>query len=529
MKADFTFGQPTNTGPTVNSSVGDGSPSLTYDGLEMFFDSERPGGSGYWDIWVTSRETTEDDWSNAVNLGPTINTSVFDGMPNISADGLSLIFISGRSGSNLWDIWITTRVTRADPWGSPVNLGPPVNSAYYEWSPSMTDDGLSLFFCSERPGGSGVQDVWVSTRASTTDPWGEPVNLGPTVNSPAGEAYVDISADGLWMFLSEYSLFRAGGIGSGDLWLSVRAANADAWGRPVNLGPPINTEFWDVTADISTNCSTIYFASNRPGGVGSMDIYQVPIEPIVDFNGDGIVDAADMYIVVDHWGDNYSLCDIGPTPLGDGVVDVQDLIVLSEHLFEQVNDPTLVAHWAMDETEGMFAADSAGVNDAFIVGGAAWQPGGGQVDGALELDGVSGCAIANFVLDPADSPFSIFAWIKGGGPGQVVVSQQNAANWLLTDADGNLITELRGSNRSSGPLLSQTVITDGQWHRIGFVFDGLNRILYVDGIIAAEDTQPGLISSQMGLYIGTGMAMDPETCFSGLIDDVRIYKRAVAP
>ncbi len=58
-------------------------------------------------------------------------------------------------------------------------------------------------------------------------------------------------------------------------------------------------------------------------------------EPIVDFNGDGIVDTADMCIMVDHWGENYSLCDIGPTPFGDGIVDVQDLIVLAEHLFEE--------------------------------------------------------------------------------------------------------------------------------------------------------------------------------------------------
>ncbi|MFC1795372.1 LamG-like jellyroll fold domain-containing protein, partial [Planctomycetota bacterium] len=106
---------------------------------------------------------------------------------------------------------------------------------------------------------------------------------------------------------------------------------------------------------------------------------------------------------------------------------------------------------------------------------------------------------------------------------------QNAANWLITDAGGNLITELKGSNRSSGPLFSKTVITDGQWHRIGLVFDGSNRTLYVDGVIAAEDTQPGLLSSQMGLYIGTGQAMDSETCFSGMIDDIRIYNRVVSP
>jgi len=250
---------------------------------------------------------------------------------------------------------------------------------------------------------------------------------------------------------------------------------------------------------------------------------------IVDFNGDGIVDAADICVMVDHWGENYSLCDIGPTPFGDGIVDVQDLIVLSEHLFEDVNDPTLVAHWALDETEGMFAADSVGNNDAFVIGGTAWQPGSGQVDGALQLNGVDGCAIAGAVLDPADGPFSIFAWVKGGAPGQVVVSQQAIANWLAIDTEGNLMTELKCIGRSAGPLYCETVITDGQWHRIGLVWDGSNRTLYVDGVLVADDIQPGLEGSQMGLYIGTGKNMEPGTYFSGLIDDVRMYNRVVNP
>ena len=192
-------------------------------------------------------------------------------------------------------------------------------------------------------------------------------------------------------------------------------------------------------------------------------------------------------------------------------------------------DPRLILNWKLDETEGMFAADSVGDNDAIVLGGYEWQPNGGQIDGALKLDGVSGFATAGAVLNPADGPFSVFAWIKGGAPGQVIVSQQTAANWLAADAEGNLMTELKGAGRSTGPLFSEAVITDGQWYRIGLVWDGSNRILYVDGIVVAEDTQPGLEGSQMGLYIGTGKAMESGTFFSGLIDDVRIYNRAVHP
>ncbi len=86
---------------------------------------------------------------------------------------------------------------------------------------------------------------------------------------------------------------------------------------------------------ISADGSTLFFASDRPGGVGGDEIWQVSVEPIFDFNNDGIVDAADVCIMVEHWLTDYPLCDIGPMPWGDGIVDVQDLIVLAEHLFEE--------------------------------------------------------------------------------------------------------------------------------------------------------------------------------------------------
>jgi len=258
----------------------------------------------------------------------------------------------------------------------------------------------------------------------------------------------------------------------------------------------------------------------------------VKILPVVDFNGDGIVDSADMCIIVDHWGEYYPLCDIGPTPLGDGIVDVQDLVFLAEHLFEEVDDPTLVVHWKLDETESDIAYDSVAVNDAVVFGDAIWQPTAGQIDGALAFDGSDDYVSTPFVLNPADGPFSVFAWIKEGAPGQVVLSQIGGANWLLTDPQaGALTTELKGSGRTGGPLLSQTVVTDGDWHRIGLVWDGSDRTLYVDGAELAKDTEPQahLEAAYGGLYIGAGKNLEPGSFFSGLIDDVRIYNRAITP
>ena len=97
----------------------------------------------------------------------------------------------------------------------------------------------------------------------------------------------------------------------------------------------------------------------------------------------------------------------------------------------------------------------------------------------------------------------------------------------MADAEGKLMTKLSSPNRDGGPLLSQTIITDGQWHRIGLVWDGSNRTLCVDGVAAAEDTQSDLTASAGGLYIGVGKDYATGTFWSGLIDDVRIYNRAV--
>ncbi len=536
-KADFTFGEPTNLGPTVNTSYGDVNPNISADGLSLYFCdlpfSIAPGGYGGGDLWVTTRDTTDDEWGTRMNLGPTVNTSSGDGPPCMSADGLSLYFSSKRPGGyGNDDLWMSSRTTTKDDWSAPVNLGPTVNSSADECFPSISADGLELYFAEEdiaRPGGYGNADIWLTTRATKNDPWGEPVNLGPTVNSSANDGYAgqSISADGLSLYFTSN---RPGGLGGYDIWVTRRATVSDPWAPPVNLGPPINSFAYDIAPNFSADGSTLYFSSLRPGGFGGYDIWQVSITPIVDFNGDGIVDSKDMCIMVDHWGEDYSLCDIGPTPLGDGIVDVQDLIGLAEHLFEEVKDPTFVAHWALDEIEGDIAYDSVGENHAEVMGSAVWQPTGGVVDGALLLDGVDDCMATEYVHDPSEGPLSVFAWIKGGAPGQVLLSQAVGANWLMADSSsGKLMTELKESGRTGSTLLSETVITDGNWHRVGLVWDGTNRILYVDDVEVAADTQSELAGSNGGLNIGCGKNLEPGSFWSGLIDDVRIYNRTVKP
>jgi Tol biopolymer transport system component len=532
-RADFTFGTPTNLGSVVNSSAYDEAPSISADGLTLYFNSNRPGGYGAFDLWKTTRSTKESAWGLPENLGPTVNSSAREGGASISADGLSLYFNSTRPGGYgpaLWgDIWVTERATTSETWDEPVNLGPIVNSSSHAFGASISYDGLSLFFGSDRADEPGNDDICVTTRATIDDHWQEPVNLGFVVNSSAHDGGPSISSDGLALFFSGYAStpYRSGGYGNADLWITIRSAVSDTWGEPVNLGPAVNTSDYDFLPCISSDGRTLYFMSDRPGGEGDWDLWKAPIIPIVDFNGDGIVDIHDLVIMIENWSTSESLCDIGPMPWGDGIVNDADLEILMSY-WGQVVD--VAAYWKLDEAKGNIASDSAGGHDGTLHGEPIWQPEGGMVDGAFELDGIDDYVSAPFILNPADGVFSVFAWIKGGAPDQVIISQANGVNWLLTDStEGNLMTELKGEGRSSTLLVSQTVINDGDWHRIGFVWDGTNRILYVDDIEVASDTQNNLIGSTSGMYIGTGNVLAPDTFFSGLIDDVRIYNRAITP
>jgi hypothetical protein len=321
--ADYTFGTPTNIGYGT-------SPSVSTDGLSLYIDANPSyGGYGDYDIWVYTREDVHNDWSGPVNLGPPINSSFLDGNPDISADGLTLFFDTDRpGGQGVRDLWYSTRDKPDDDWSEPKNLGPTVNGLYYDGQASISGDGLSLYFTSDR---DWDRDIYVSTRTTIHDDWSEPENLGPIVNSPSNDSGPDISSDGLKLFFDSE---RPGGYGMRDIWLTTRVTTEDDWGIPVNLGPIVNTSYYDHTSGISADGSILYFYSNRP----DPGLRQVPIIPIVDFNGDENIDTDDLLIMIDNWESSESLCDIGPTPFGDGIVDIEDLIVFMEY-WEKENMP----------------------------------------------------------------------------------------------------------------------------------------------------------------------------------------------
>jgi hypothetical protein len=315
-KADFTFGEPVNLGPTIKTASWEETPFISADGLLLYFDSGRLGGHGGFDLWMSTRLTVEDDWQTPVNLGLAVNSSADDYSPCVSADGLELYFYSNRPGSyGPWDLWVASRQTKEDEWSTAVNVGPVVNGSTRECDPIISSDGLVLYFTSyNRPSGYGSWDIWLSSRQTKDDDWGTPVNLGSTVNSPARDGSSSISTDGLMLFIHST---RSGGFGYYDIWLARRATINDPWGEPINIGSPVNTTAGELFAKISGDGRWLYFHDwepYRPGGYGMDDLWQAPIIPIIDFNADGIVKAADLCIVVNNWGTDNQLCDVGPMP-----------------------------------------------------------------------------------------------------------------------------------------------------------------------------------------------------------------------
>jgi N-acetylneuraminic acid mutarotase len=323
-------------------------------------------------------------------------------------------------------------------------------------------------------------------------------------------------------------------VGGGNSWESslstveVYDPVTDTWARETNMPTArLCHSSSTVNGKIYVIGGTLHPSSWVP--ISTVEVYDPGVPP-PDFNGDGFVEIKDLLRLIESWGQDDPLVDIAP-PCGDGIIDIPDLEALMAFWGQEVNDPTLAAHWRLDEAEGIVAYDTAGNCDATACGEPLWQPDGGAIGGALALDGADDFLATDFVLDPLEGPFSVLARVQGDVPGRVILSQVDGANWFCTDpTSGCLMTELKGVGRDACALCSDTIITDGTWHRIALVCEGEARSLYVDEVLVAEDTQAGgPADCTGGLNIGCDKDMAPGTFFSGLIDDVRIYNRAVRP
>ncbi|MBP7053237.1 MAG: PD40 domain-containing protein [Phycisphaerae bacterium] len=339
VQADFTFGTPVNIQsdfPFLDPVTG-WINCFSADGLEVYFESQRSGGYGLMDLWVSKRASVEDAWGPPENLGPVVNGANWDKCAFICPDGLELYFHSDRPGGyGACDLYVTKRATRTSPWEPPTNLGPKVSRSSDDGIPAVSPDALELYFMSTYPasgyGSPDLFDLYVSKRTTPNDPWGDPVNLGPAVNSPVQDFYATLSPDGLLMFFTSN---RPGGFSAwGDGYVARRASCSAPWQPAVNLGPIANATPWNRPF-VSADGSTLYILCD-PNDDMSTWTYKAPILPTVDFNVDSVVDVNDLAMLIDNWGTDNSLYDIGPYAWGDGVVDIEDLKVFIAE-WEKVN------------------------------------------------------------------------------------------------------------------------------------------------------------------------------------------------
>jgi len=266
---------PINLGPTVNSASNDRGPAISKDGLSLYFASTRPGGFGGEDIYVSQRETRDDEWGPPVNLGPIINTSANESVPAFSRDGHLMFFASGRLGGfGGLDIWVSRREhTRDDfAWQPAENLGAGVNSASIDAGPSYFENdevGVpQLYFNSNRPGGPGISNIYVSEQ--TADGSFGAAFLVLELSSLGETSRPSIRHDGRGIFFNSN---RPGSINTFDLWVATRETVFDAWSEPINLGSTLNSGPLDVHPCISSDRETLFFASTRPGSFGQTDLY----------------------------------------------------------------------------------------------------------------------------------------------------------------------------------------------------------------------------------------------------------------
>ncbi len=270
------WSEPVNLGPVVNSSAVDANAALSPDEHALYFVSNRLGGVGGNDIWVSRRRCLECPWETPVNLGAPINSGAVEGAPTLSDDGRLLFFFSIRpDGLGSADIYVSHRTgtnDEGDVWGPPVNLGPDVNTAGAENGVYYVREGgepTAVLYFNRTPAG-GSLDIYKVSVTNDGVPIGPAVAV-PELNDPTGaDQKVAVRTDGLELLLSS---IRTGGFGNFDLWAFTRQTVHDAWSTPVHLDAPLNTPDVESQPSLSRDGRALIFTSTRPEGQGLQDLW----------------------------------------------------------------------------------------------------------------------------------------------------------------------------------------------------------------------------------------------------------------
>ncbi|NOR87428.1 MAG: OmpA family protein, partial [Bacteroidales bacterium] len=287
--------QPINMGENINSIYSEYFPTMTVDG-NFFLYTRRLGKEGQHeqeDFYVTIKNS-RGNWVHSQNMGISINTPMNEGAATISADGKTIIFTAceqngvygyNRNGYGSCDLFFTRRI--GNRWSKPTNLGPPINTANWESQPSLSSDGESLYFVRGiRRGNRRESDIFVST-LDKDGYWSTPQKLPACINTEEAEESVLIHPDDRTLYFSSRGHI---GMGGSDIYICKKDENNE-WGTAVNLGYPINTHKDENSLLVNPKGEIGYFASDREGGFGGLDIYaflmpeSIKPEPVTYFKG----------------------------------------------------------------------------------------------------------------------------------------------------------------------------------------------------------------------------------------------------
>ncbi len=266
-----------NLGPGINTPFNEYAPVISADETTLIFTSRRDNTTGggksnednewYEDIYLSVKSDTV--WSTAVNMGPTINTASHDASVGLSPDGQEL-FVYRATPANGGDLYVSNLTGTV--WSEPKPLGNNINTSAWEPSASTTSDENILFFTSNRKGGYGGRDIYMS-RKQPNGEFGPAVNLGPKINTKFDEDCPFIHPDGKTLYFSSKGHKSMGGF---DIFhTTIDLATGNILSEVENIGYPINTADDDVFFVWSADNKRAYFASEREGGYGEKDIYML--------------------------------------------------------------------------------------------------------------------------------------------------------------------------------------------------------------------------------------------------------------
>lgn len=279
-----------NMGPNINTEYAEYSPIINADESMIIFTSRRNTTTGgrncpidgkyYEDIFISTRSGKE--WKVPHNPGKPLNSDLHDATVGLSPDGQTLYIYRGDNGGDIYECQL-----KGNSWTKPQRLNKNINTKYHESSASLSPDGRKLYFVSDKPGGFGGRDIYVSEKDKKGN-WGPAKLLSGTVNTPYDEEAVFMHPDGKTLYFSSKGHNSMGGY---DIFKTV--FENGQWSTPENIGYPINTAGDDVFFSISASGRHGYYSSARAGGYGDQDIYVITFlgveKPMINNSDDNLL------------------------------------------------------------------------------------------------------------------------------------------------------------------------------------------------------------------------------------------------